>query len=51
MDSILTAAIGFGTPKKTIIFMFILILFLLTGAILYFKTKIILKRKEFEESI
>lgn len=47
MDSILTAAIGFGTKTKTIVFMFVLILFLITGAIIYLKTEIILKRKQF----
>ena len=47
MDSILTAAIGFGTKTKTIVLMFVLILFLITGAIIYLKTEIILKRKQF----
>jgi hypothetical protein len=51
MDSILTAAIGFGTKVKTAVFFTILVIFLFTGSFLYFKANIVLKRKEFEESI
>lgn len=51
MDSILTAAIGFGTKGKTVGFVITLIIFLVIGAFIYFKTEIVLKRKEFEESL
>lgn len=50
MDSILTAIIGFGTIAKTVGFVIVLIIFLVIGAFIYFKTSIVLKRKEFEES-
>lgn len=47
IDSILTAAIGFGSITRTVIFIFVLILFLFLGAFIYWKTDIVLKRKEF----
>jgi MFS family permease len=50
IDSILTAAIGFGTIARTVAFMMILITFLAVGSFLYFRTAILLKRKEFEDS-
>lgn len=50
VDSMLTAVIGFGSKEKTAVFVAILIVFLAVGALLYSKTQITLKRKEFEES-
>ena len=38
MDSILTAVIGFGTKGKTVGFVLTLIIFLVLGAYIYFKT-------------
>lgn len=50
VDSLLTVIIGFGTVGKTVGFIITLIVFLVVGGFLYFKTAINLKRKEFEES-
>lgn len=50
VDSLLTVIIGFGSVGKTVGFMITLIVFLVVGSFLYFKTAINLKRKEFEES-
>jgi FLVCR family feline leukemia virus subgroup C receptor-related protein len=47
LDSIMTAAIGFGTKERTTVFIMFLFFFLSGGSYIYYKTEIILKRKEF----
>lgn len=47
MDLIMTAAIGFGTKAKSVIFLAILSTFLFLASFLFLKVDLILKRKEF----
>jgi predicted neutral ceramidase superfamily lipid hydrolase len=46
-DSILTAAIGFGTKIKSLVFIFMIAIFIFVGTVLYFLVVINLKRKLF----
>jgi FLVCR family feline leukemia virus subgroup C receptor-related protein len=48
-DSILTAAVGFGSKAQSTIFLFIVIIIIMLGTVLYFFVAINLKRKHFED--
>lgn len=46
-DSLLTLIIGFGSKSQTMIFIFVLIVFIAIGNVLCFLVKVDLKRKRF----